>query len=150
MTRRPATADDLELLYHILRACMHDYVVQTWGAWDEAYQRARFDKATRPEHHVILECDGNAVGCLCLRRQSRELELVRLFVLPAFQNRRIGSDILDELTREADERGLTIRLRVLPVNPAQRLYARHGFSRVDAGNADDPHYTMVRPPRAKQ
>ena len=148
VTQRPATAEDLDLLYDILRACMHDYVVQTWGAWDGAFQRSRFDAVTRPEHHVILECDGKPVGCVCLLRQPEELRLVRLFVLPAFQNRGIGSGILAELTGEADALGLPIRLRVLPVNPAQRLYERHGFTRVEGGNAEDPHYTMVRPPHA--
>jgi GNAT superfamily N-acetyltransferase len=147
VTRRPATVDDLDLLYEILRACMHDYVVQTWGTWDEAWQRARFDRVTRPEYHVILECDGAPVGCVCLVREPNEFRLVRLFVVPAFQNRGIGSGILKELAREADQRGLPIRLRVLPVNPAQRLYERHGFLRVDDDNADDPHYAMVRAPR---
>jgi GNAT superfamily N-acetyltransferase len=112
------------------------------------WQRARFDKATRPEHHVILECDGTPVGCVCLLEKADELQLVRLFVLPAFQNRGIGSGVLAELIHEADQRGLPISLRVLPVNPAQRLYERYGFARVDAGSADDPHYTMMRPPRA--
>jgi GNAT superfamily N-acetyltransferase len=132
-----------------MRACMRDYVVQTWGAWDEAWQRARFDQVTRPEHHTIIECDGASAGCVCLRREPDELRLIRLFVLPAFQNRGISSGILRELTREADERGLPIHLRVLRVNPAKRLYERHGFVRVDAGTADDPHYTMVRSPRPK-
>jgi GNAT superfamily N-acetyltransferase len=146
VTQRPATADDLDLLYDILRTCMRDYVVQTWGAWDEAWQRARFDEVTRPEHHVILESNRTPVGCVCLLRQPDELRLVRLFVLPAFQNQGIGSGVLATLTREADERGLPIRLRVLRVNPAQRLYERYGFARVDDGNADDPHIAMVRPP----
>jgi GNAT superfamily N-acetyltransferase len=97
---------------------------------------------------VILECDGTPAGCVCVLRQPDEYRLVRLFVLPAFQNRGIGSGVLSELIREADTRGLPIHLRVLPVNPAKRLYERFGFAPVDAGNADDPHYTMVRPPRA--
>lgn len=126
---------------------MHDYVVQTWGAWDEVYQRSRFDERTRREHHEILEDDGKPVGCVCVLRRPDEFQLVRLYVLPEFQNRGIGSGVLAALSREADERGLPIRLRVLPVNPAQRLYERHGFTRVNTGASDDPHYTMTRSPR---
>ena len=36
---RDATAADREWLYQLNRATMRDYVVQTWGAWDEAFQR---------------------------------------------------------------------------------------------------------------
>src|SRR3954469_21574025 len=118
LTRRPATAEDLELLYEVTRACLRDYVVETWGAWDDAAQRKRFDEVTRPEHHTILEFDKSPIGCVCLLRTPEELRLVRLFVLPAFQRRGIGTKVLRECIAEANHHNLPIRLRVLRVNPA--------------------------------
>jgi len=132
----------LDLLYSILRAALAPYVEQTWGTWDDTTQRKRFDEVTRAADHVIIELDGLPVGCLCLKTSNAEVRLVRLFILPKFQNQGFGTRILREVLRLADEQRLPTRLRALRVNPARRLYERHGF-RVTEEN--ETHYTMVRP-----
>ena len=141
LTRRPATDADLDLLYSILRAALGPYVEQTWGMWDDAAQRKRFDQVTRAADHDIIELDGLPIGCLCLKTDT-EVHLIRLFILPEFQNHGFGTRILREVTALADEQRLPIRLRVLRVNPARRLYERHGFAVVEE---NETHYTMVRP-----
>jgi GNAT superfamily N-acetyltransferase len=133
----------MELIYSILRAALGPYVEQTWGKWDEAAQRQRFDGATRAEDHSIIELEGLPVGCLCLKKSDVELCLVRLFVLPEFQNRGLGTRILREVLEVADQHRLPVRLRVLRVNPARRLYERHGFAVV---GESETHYSMTRPP----
>lgn len=50
---------------------------------------------------------------------------------------------MSELFREADRSDKPVRLRVLKVNPARRLYQRLGFRIVDE---DETHYTMLRSP----
>src|SRR5208282_2514944 len=102
---------DLELIYCILRAALGPYVEQTWGKWDDAAQRKRFDEVTRPEDHSIIELDGLPIGCLCLKKSDVELRLVRLFILPEFQNRGLGTRILQEVLGLADENHLPVRLR---------------------------------------
>jgi N-acetylglutamate synthase-like GNAT family acetyltransferase len=139
--RRQATEADLDLLYEIFCLVLRQYVEQTWGHWDEVAQCQRFQEVTRPEHHWILELDGNVIGCVSLKRSHAELRLLRLFILPRYQNRGFGSQILKEILASADEPQLPIRLRVLCVNPARRLYERHGFVVTEK---NETHYTMVR------
>jgi ribosomal protein S18 acetylase RimI-like enzyme len=50
-----------------------------------------------------------------------------MYILPSHQNRGIGTRLVRELAREAKESGRPLRLRVLSVNPARRLYEREGF-----------------------
>ena len=142
ITQRAASDADLDLIYQIVRDALGPYVVQTWGAWDDAAQRKRFDEVTRAQDHSILELDGQPIGCVCCREMDGELRLIRLMILPAYQNRGIGTQILREILAFADHRRLPVRLRVLRVNPARRLYERHGFV---MGQASETHYTMFRP-----
>lgn len=140
--RRLATAADLDLIYSIRRAALGAYVVKTWGAWDEAAERQRFDEITRVEDHSVLELDGVPIGCICLKKSAVELRLIRLFILPEFQNRGFGTQILKDVLQMAASDHLPIRLRVLRVNPARRFYERHGFSVV---GENETHYTMAHP-----
>ncbi len=146
LIQRPAIDADRDLIYQILHASLGPYVVQTFGQWDDAGQRKRFDQVTRTEDHAILELNGQPVGCLCLRQSETEIRLIRLFILPDFQNRGLGTHALTGILATADERGLPVRLRVLRVNPARRLYERHGFVVTDESEA---HYTMIRAARCQ-
>jgi GNAT superfamily N-acetyltransferase len=53
--------------------------------------------------------------------------LTQMYLLPSHQNRGIGTSLIRKLALEAKESGRPLRLRVLSVNPARRLYEREGF-----------------------
>lgn len=140
---RPAEVADLETLYQLTRRAIGPYVEKTWGEWDDELQRLRFDEVTRPEDHQVIVLRGESIGCLCLEQHVHELRLMRLFIDPEYQNRGIGTSILGQLMGRARRLGLPIRLRVLHVNPARRLYERLGFEIV---GRDTHHYVMEYAP----
>lgn len=143
VTRRVAGPSDLEFLFALLEAALGPYVEQTYGPWQEEDQRARFFGSTRPETHEIVELEGRPIGCLKIERRAGEIRLQRVFLLPAHQNRGLGSQLVRELLAEARAAGLPVRLRVFRVNPAQRLYRRLGF--VVTGETET-HVLMECPP----
>lgn len=128
ITLRTAQPEDLEFLFELLKASLGPYVEQTYGPWQEDVQRARFFESTQPETHEVVECEGRRIGCLKVERRPNEIVLQRVFLLPAFQNRGIGTRLVRELLSEARSSGMPIRLRVFKVNPAQELYRRLGFA----------------------
>lgn len=142
ITRRPAAEADLPFLFALRREALGSYIVETYGAWDEVAEKRRFDETTRVADHTIIEHEGEPIGCLCLKHLDGDLRLVRLFIRPTDQNRGIGTSILREIIAQADHEGLSIRLRVLRVNPARRLYERHRFVIVEES---ETHFVMVRP-----
>jgi len=99
---------------------MRDYAIATWGRWDEAATRASFT----PDTHRIIQHEGEDIGCLALEDEADRLILKKLYVLPRYQNRGIGTRVLRDLLAAAEK---PIRLRVLSVNPARRFYERKGF-----------------------
>ena len=50
-----------------------------------------------------------------------------LLVLPEFQNRGFGTELLEREIRRARAAGLPLRLHTLRLNTAVRLFERHGF-----------------------
>ncbi len=125
---RVAANEDLEFLFSLLRASLGPYVEQTYGPWKDEEQRTRFFASTDPATHRIVELDGRPVGCLAVRWLPDEVRLDRIFLLPAHQNRGIGTHLVREVVAKARAAGLPVRLRVFRVNPARRLYERLGFA----------------------
>ena len=125
---RTATAEDLEFLFELLKVSLGAYVEQTYGAWHDPDQRARFMARTQPETHRIIEVDGQPVGCLAVQWLPDQVKLNRVFLLPSVQGRGIGSQLVRQLLAQAQASHLPVRLRVFKVNPAQCLWRRLGFA----------------------
>ncbi len=128
---RDATAADREWLYQLNRATMRDYVVQTWGAWDEAFQRQYFDDRYTPEGRQIIVVEGADAGGLIVHREASRIFLGDISLLPAFQSQGIGSEVVHDLLEEAAGLDVPVELQVLKVNPARALYERLGFVAFD-------------------
>jgi GNAT superfamily N-acetyltransferase len=139
ITVRPAKQEDREFLFMLLKAALRSYIEQTYGPWDESEQRARFLESTKPEAHQIVEAGGQPIGCLNVKWLPGVVKLNRVFLLPAFQGRGIGSRLVRQVLSEAKLAHLPVRLRVFKVNPAKRLWQRLGF--VVTGETDT-HFLM--------
>ncbi len=102
---------------------MRAYAEATFGSWNPKVARDSFIPAT----HRILQFDGADIGCIELRDLPEAFELNKLYILPAWQRRGIGTRILNDLKILARAVDKPLRLRVLRVNPARRLYERLGL-----------------------
>ncbi|HXD44376.1 MAG TPA: GNAT family N-acetyltransferase [Pseudolabrys sp.] len=119
---------DADFVVALTETVMCDHAVRTWGRWDPAYHRAEYHRAFGRLEHSIVICDGTEAGYLAIHRRDEVDYLQWLLLLPAFQNRGIGSAIVSDLIRTAAP-GKPLQLRVLPVNAgARRLYERLGFA----------------------
>lgn len=117
---RPAVPGDLDFVAGVYDVTIRPYAEQTFGTWDPGTAARRFDPAT----YRIVQVRGADTGCLQLLDEGTHLQLRVLYILPHFQRAGIGSSLLERLIAEASK---PIRLRVLRVNPAKRLYERFGF-----------------------
>lgn len=125
-TLRPAEQTDFEFLYRLKVECLRDYIEETWG-WDEAFQRHYFIKGFDPARIQIVVVDTHDVGGLSIEEKGYELYLAGIYILPAWQNRGLGTAIIQDLLDHSREVAKPIWLQVLKVNPACLLYERLGF-----------------------
>ena len=136
---RACSDADFEWALDLHRTTLGDYVAQTWG-WDEAVQRRIFAELFDPHARRVIQVAGRDVGVLVVDERPEELFLALLELLPEWQNRGLGTDILRWLLRRAADAGKVVSLHVLRTNPrAVALYEREGLCMV---NADDARLVM--------
>jgi GNAT superfamily N-acetyltransferase len=139
---RPATQEDGPFLYHVVKTTMQEYVAQTWG-WDEAWQQTYFWAHFDPTDRQIIVRDGQDIGVLTVEEHADALEIDQIYVLPEHQGQGIGTALIRSVLQRGVELDLPVRLRVLQVNPARRLYERLGF--VATGETDTRCFMEARP-----
>ncbi len=86
---------------------------------------------------------GTDVGWLQTIREDNQIFVAQMFVDSPFQRRGIGTEVMKRLISEAAEFGLAVRLNVVRINPARRLYERLGFR---VTHEDDRKFYMKRYP----
>jgi len=80
----------------------------------------------------VIEADGEPVGRLRVVRPEGRIEIAGLQVLPARQDRGIGTAVVTTVLHEGAARGVPVVLEVDKDNPdARRLYERLGFREFD-------------------
>ncbi len=138
-TFRPAQDSDREWVWETKKLCLSRYVKQALGEWDEEAQSARFQASFDPKEIQIISLTGHDVGYVAVDHRENEIQLFNIMILPDFQNKRLGTAIMDGLLAEAKQRQVPLQLQVLKVNPARSLYERLEFAVV---GETDTHYQM--------
>ena len=121
---RPANMDDAGFVAGLEEICMAEYARALWGDWIPSVTKYGF----APERHRIVEVDGVCAGCLDVWQHEDHHDLDKLYLLPEFQNRGLGSELLKFVVAQAHEKKFPLRLSVLTSNQdALRFYKRFPF-----------------------
>ncbi len=139
---RPASSDDFDFLYRLHRLTMKKYVAQTWG-WDESWQRQYFEQHFDPALNQIIAVRGIDIGVVSVVERETELFLSNIQVHPEYQGQGIGASVIKTILDEGKRLGKPVALQVLKINPAQKLYARLGFTVMAE---TETHYLMKAVP----
>ena len=139
ISRRKATADNLEFLLTLHKGALGDYITETYGPWDDTWQRERLAQRLGSGTIEVLQVESRDIGIIEIFREPDGLYLSEFEMMPEFQRQGLGSIVLSELIAEARALKLPIDLQVFKVNPARRLYERFGF--VVIGETPS-HYAM--------
>ena len=123
---RAAASDDREFLWEVHRTALRPAVEATWG-WDEAFQLQYFAEHFTTIDRFIVCVDGVDAGVLHFTVTGDHLFLANVALLPEYQGRGIGTDLVNTVLAEGRRHSLPVRLQVLKVNRAKKLYERLGF-----------------------
>jgi GNAT superfamily N-acetyltransferase len=139
-TLRPAQESDVAFLLHLRETAMDPHhraagVFQTPAEMEERV-RSHWDDAR------VIEVDGEPVGLWKLWRQPEVWWILQVQLMPAHQGHGIGAALIRDLIDEARAARVALQLKVLKINPAQRLYERLGFEIV----GEDDHGWEMRAP----
>lgn len=138
---RAATESDKESLRALHKRCYRDVVISQFGKWDDEQQRGFFDVKWNPANYQIIVVGGTDVGAIAVAEQGDHVFLSEIQIDPDFQNRGIGSKLVEDVVDRARSAARHVRLEVLHANRAQELYVRLGFKEIDR---TDTHVRMER------
>jgi len=110
---------------------------------DRTAQETSFRQQWNPAQVRMMALDGTDVGWLQTITQDGEFFVAQMFVDGPFQRRGIGTEVMKRLIGEATESNLPVRLNVVRINPARRLYERLGFR---VTHEDERKFYMRRDP----
>jgi ribosomal protein S18 acetylase RimI-like enzyme len=149
---RPIGEEDLEFLYRVYASTRaREMALTGWSAEQvEEFLRMQFRlqhvQYTENYRNAVFEIilfDSEPAGRLYVDRRQGEIRIIDIALLPEFRRRGIGSQIMQDLTAEADRNRLPLNLHVEIDNPALDMYGQLGFKKVREAY---PYYFMERPP----
>ncbi len=138
---RPSSAADADLIYSINELTLKAHVDAVGRRWATARMRDKcindaIDPGTR-----IVQVDGVDCGVFQLEIADDAVWLHAMLLIPEYQRRGIGRQLLARTVREADARGVPVRLLVMRANPARAYYERFGFRVIEEA---EQHFAMER------
>jgi len=81
---------------------------------------------------VVLH-DGERIGLFKARQDATPWLISQIQLLPGWQGRGIGTELVSRFVAEARAHGEAVELGVLKINPARRMYERLGFKVIAEG-----------------
>jgi GNAT superfamily N-acetyltransferase len=126
LSLRKATPADKPFAYDVRKSAFGDYIRQTFG-WDESFQRHFHEQDYDTDTTDVIVLDGLDIGILRVRRASDAMHLDQILILPLYQRRGYGSQLIQNLFEECKAANKPLRLQYLADNPVGRLYVRLGF-----------------------
>ena len=140
--RRRANPSDEQFMRKLHKAAYYDVIMRQFGGWDDALQAALFSKKWFPEKFDILEINEQPIGCMRIEDRPDQIFFAEIQILPEFQGRGIGSELIQAEISRAQKLQKPIRLQVLQKNErARALYERLGFA---VYGTTDRHFLLSR------
>lgn len=137
----PVREEDFEQLAEIRVAAMRESLERV-GRFDRDRSRLRLLVSFAPESTRLIVVGGERAGFYATRSSDEGVELEHLYIHPDFQNRGLGSQVLDLILREADQSGAPVFVGALKESDSNRFYLSHGFL-LDSEGEWDNYY--IRP-----
>jgi len=103
------------------------WLIERLFGWDEQREKEKFAAQFNVATSQIIVADEDDVGWIQTQVDEVTLWLQSLYVIPAMQQRGIGTEVLKRLIERAHGENKALTLSVVKINPALHLYERHGF-----------------------
>ena len=126
-TIRQSSVDDAPLFYSVIEQTMREFIIATWGRWDESRVLQESAEDSVSPNAQVIQVGDVGVGVFVVIESPMCLQLEQIYLLPKYQRLGIGSALIHSLIKEASQSQLPIRLRVMAINPVKKFYEKCGF-----------------------
>ena len=142
VTLRPAQDSEMLFAFEIKRQALGPYVEAKWG-WNEDDQLSLHQQKWSEKPWFIVQLANTKVGTVSIQEHPDFIRFGEFYLLPEYQGKGLGSQILSCVLEDADRDCLPVKLEYLKWNPVGSLYRRHGFRIISESHI---HYFAERKP----
>jgi len=138
---RPVSDSDNDFLLSVYASTREDELAQAeWAEgqkemflrWQFDLQRREYETRFPDADYRVIVLNGQPAGRIWVGADHEQMRLLDIALLPQFQNRGVGTALLERLQRQADSDGKALRHMVLVLNNnAERFYERLGFKKIE-------------------
>lgn len=123
-----STDKDNVWLDKLRRAAYLDLFIATWGGWDEVRYQRHWTWTMEKGHISIIKLDETYAGMVQVLEEEESVEIAEIQVLPEFQGKGIGTQVLSKIVEDAHSNNRPVTLSVGKKNDrAIALYHCLGF-----------------------
>ena len=100
--------------------------------WQFDLQRREYETRFPDADYRVIVIDRQRAGRIWIGADDEQIRLLDIALLPEFQNRGVGTKLLERLQSEAQSAGKALRHMVFVLNNnADRFYERLGFKKIE-------------------
>ena len=122
---------DYEYVYMLKKNSYQKYVVEFWNVWEEKTQREFFLNYIRDRESFIkiITYKGEDIGFLDEKEDNDSYEIVNICIEEKWQNKGIGTFILNQRLKEHCNK--LNKIQCFVSNPVKNLYEKFGFKEIE-------------------
>jgi GNAT superfamily N-acetyltransferase len=138
---RPVAESDEDFLVKVYASTREDELAQTaWTEdqketflrWQLGLQRREYESRFPDGEYRVILVDQQPAGRIWVGADEEQIRLLDIALLPDFQNRGVGTVLVEQLKNEAQHVGKPLRHMVFVLNNnADRFYLRLGFKKIE-------------------
>ena len=138
---RPVLESDNEFLLSVYATTRADELAQVewiegqkemFLGWQFDLQRQEYDTRFPDADYRLIVIDQQPAGRIWVGSDDEQIRLLDIALLPEFQNRGVGTVLLERLKSDAQSAGKALRHMVFVLNNnADRFYERLGFEMIE-------------------
>src|ERR1041385_520624 len=138
---RPVSETDNEFLLSVYASTRAAELAQVeWAEgqkemflrWQFDMQRREYDVRFPDADYCVIVVDEQPAGRIWIGTDNEQIRLLDIALLPEFQNRGVGTALLQRLMTRANLEGKALRHMVFVLNnDADRFYERLGFKKIE-------------------
>src|ERR1041385_2094236 len=138
---RPVAESDEDFLVKVYASTREDELAQTaWTEdhketflrWQLGLQRREYESRLPDGEYRVILVDQQPAGRIWVGADEEQIRLLDIALLPDFQNRGVGTVLVEQLKNEAQHVGKPLRHMVFVLNNnADRFYLRLGFKKIE-------------------
>jgi ribosomal protein S18 acetylase RimI-like enzyme len=140
------TIEDLQFSYDLWKLTKKEFLEKINGEWIDEFKMENYKEecSRNIENNYLIKYNGNNIGWLEYELSKKYIYIGQIHILPEYQGKGIGSNIINEIIKYGRKKKKDIFLYVIKYNDkALKFYKKLGFKIYDKYGENNPFFESL-------